>query len=332
MPKSEYILSDERLRKESEDAFFRRVMAKYCEDESKKLLSELEAEPKKPSLSVIDGMISKIRKKKNRRAAFSVLKRVTNGVAMLVLAAVIVFAGAVTASADVRSSLAEFTSRWSSYKDLTGKGFDLNGSDLENFSVNYAIGWNFDVPKYVKLRSNDSVFGGTVAKPSSKYFIGYSYNTSMPYAICNDNSYTIVYDSNVDHPIKGILSLDESGNAIFYPYYRDNNDNLFVVCERNESSENEFENNLYLSLPNKDKIKVQPFYIYLALSDRNGEGRSFLDFDELNPGSSHFFEAEIRFDIIFISAFAQNEDEQVSGTFAIGEFSDIEAINVIKKY
>ncbi len=46
MPKSEYILSDERLRKESEDAFFRRVMAKYCEDESKKLLSELEAEPK----------------------------------------------------------------------------------------------------------------------------------------------------------------------------------------------------------------------------------------------------------------------------------------------
>jgi len=70
MPKSEYILSDERLRKEAEDAFFRRVMAKYCEGESKKLLSELEAEPKKPSLSVIDGMISKIRKKKNRRAAF----------------------------------------------------------------------------------------------------------------------------------------------------------------------------------------------------------------------------------------------------------------------
>lgn len=332
MPKSEYILSDERLRREAEDAFFRRVMAKYCEDESKKLLSELEAEPKKPNLSVIDGMISKIRKKKNRRAAFSVLKRITNGVAMLVLAAVIVFAGAVTASADVRSSLAEFTSRWEKFESISENKFDLNGEDVKSFTVNYATGWNFDSEGSIKIKHESKIFGGTVYLPSSRYFVNYTYGIdNYPAAVCNDNTYTVSYDDSA-MPIKGIITSDENGDAVFYPYYNKNGNNLFMVCKRNEDSENEFKENLYLALPDGEKVKVQPFCVNLHYFDDNSGYAKEPVVSDFSSSGSDYLEVEIKLQDLTVWPFCDGEGEEIWGTRASAFFESLESVTVTKEY
>lgn len=334
MLNSERTFSRKSLYEDLEDSFFRNIMAIYCENESEKLLEEMKSSCEKPENAA---SISKIYRRVHRSAsltsAFRVLKKITDRVALLVLAAVIVFASAVTVSAEVRSSVADFTSRWSAYKDLSGEPFDLGGSDIQNFTVNYATVWNFDSPGYTKLRGGEIVFGGMVAPPTSNYFIGYSYFSDSPAAICTSSSYLISPLVGSELIVKGIITTDEFGDAVFYPYYSDVGDNLLMICERNEDSEKYYESRTHLALPDGTKAHVQPFKMYLSLINggENG-GRYFPSLDEICTGSSDFIEAEITFDSISVSASGVNSDEPVSDPSALGEFFSYDDIKILKVY
>ena len=331
MPDSGRTFSRKSLYEDLEDSFFRNIMAIYCENESEKLLEEMKSSCEKPENAA---SISKIYRKVHRSAsltsAFRVLRKITDRVALLVLAAVIIFAGAVTASAEVRSSLADFTSRWSAYKDLSGEPFDLGGSDIQNFTVNYATVWNFDSPGYTKLRGGEIVFGGMVAPPTSNYFIGYSYFSDSPAAICTSSSYLISPLVGSELIVKGIITTDEFGDAVFYPYYSDVGDNLLMICERNEDSEKYYESRTHLALPDGTKAHVQPFKMYLSLINggENG-GRYFPSLDEICTASSNFIEAEITFNSISISASGTNSDEPVREPSALGEFFSYDDIKIL---
>lgn len=334
MPDSGRTFSQKSLYEDLEDSFFRNIMAVYCEKESEKLLEEMKSSSEKPeNLSPINKIYRKLHRSKNLAAAFRVAKKVTDRVALLVLAAVIVFASAVTVSAEVRSSLADFTSRWSAYKDLSGEPFDLGGSDIQNFTVNYATVWNFDSPGYTKLRGGETIFGGEVAPTTSNYFIGYSYFNKSPAAICTDSSYVITPKIGSKLIIKGIITTDSFGYVVFYPYYSDVGDNLFLICERNEDSEEYYESRTHLNLPDGTEARVQPFEMFLALADggENG-GRHFPSLDEIRTGSSDFIEAEISFYGISVEASGVNSDEPVTDTSALGEFFSYDDIKILKVY
>ena len=171
MLNSERIFSDSRTLNAIEDTFFRRAMAIYCENESKKVMSELEASDTEPKRSAapVSRIFAKLRRQSGFSNAFRIAKKVTDRVALLVLAAVIVFAGAVTASADVRSSLAEFTSRWGTFTNIGDESFDLDGEDVKSFSVDYATGWNFDLDGPRNIANVEKIFGGEIIGASSRY-------------------------------------------------------------------------------------------------------------------------------------------------------------------
>lgn len=332
MLNSDRTLSQKNLHDDLEDSIFRGIMAEYCENESAKLLCEADsaAAPKNPSY--INRLFAKFRRGKNFSAAFHIAKRITDRVALLVLAAVIVFAGAVTASADVRSSLAEFTSRWSKFENISENKFDLNGEDVKSFTVNYATGWNFDSGEYKKIRHESKIFGGTVYLPSSRYFVNYTYGTdSYPAAICNDNTYTVSYDDSAA-PIKGIIASDENGDAVFYPYYNKNGDNLFMVCKRDEDAENEFKKNLYLALPNGEKVKVQPFCVNLHYFDDDSGYAKEPVVSDFSASGSDYLEVEIKLQNLTVWPFCDGEGEEIWGTRASAFFKNLESVTVTKEY
>lgn len=336
MLNSERTFSRKSLYEDLEDSFFRNIMAIYCENESEKLLEEMKSSCEKPENAV---SISKIYRRVHRSAsltsAFRVLRKITDRVALLVLAAVIIFAGAVTASAEVRSSLAEFTSRWSNFKDISGKAFDLGGDDIKNFTVNYVVGWNFDSNGYKKIIDKSKVLGGTVYAPASSYYVSYDLNSDKySRVICNDNSYTISYEKN-SAPIKGILTADENGNAVFYPYYRDTLDNFFIVCERSKDWENYFEKNTHIALPDGTKAHVQPFGIQLLIRSLDEDGHDlsyFPDFNSICSENSDYLEVEIKFDFIGVSPYSMAEDDEISDTSAYAPIDDLSLIKVVKLY
>ena len=336
MLNSERIFSDSRTRAGIEDAFFHRAMALYCENESKKVIAEMEADrtERESNAKPLERIFAKLRRERGFSSAFRIAKKVTDRVALLVLAAVIVFAGAVTASADVRSSLAEFTSRWGTFKNMAGETFNLNGEDVKSFSVNYVLGWNFDSDGYKKIVHESKVFGGIVYLPSSSYYVNYTYGiNNYPAAICNGNSYRISYEEPT--PIKGIITTNRNGNATFYPYYNENGDNLYIVCEREEYTEYDFEKNTHLYLPDGTEAKVQPFGIGLNVfkyDPNGGDAGSTSNFDEICPENSGFVEAEIMFEDISVFPRAVSEDDGIFDTRALGlvhSFDDITVTKVI---
>lgn len=334
MLNSERTFSRKSLYEDLEDSFFRNIMAIYCENESEKLLEEMKSSCEKPeNAASISKIYRRVHRSKNLAAVFRVAKKVTDRVALLVLAAVIVFASAVTVSAEVRSSVADFTSRWSAYKDLSGEPFDLGGSDIQNFTVNYATVWNFDSPGYTKLRGGEVVFGGMVAPPTSNYFIGYSYFSDHPTATCTSSSYLISPLAGSKLIVKGIITTNIFGYVIFYPYYSDVGDNLLMICERNEDSEKYYESRTHLALPDGTEARVQPIEMYLALANggENG-GMYFPSLDEICTASSNFIEAEITFDSISVSASGVNSDEPVADTTARGKFFSYDDIKILKVY
>lgn len=334
MLNSERTFSRKSLYEDLEDSFFRNIMAIYCENESEKLLEEMKSSCEKPeNAASISKIYRRVRRSASLTSAFRVLRKITDRVALLVLAAVIIFAGAVTASAEVRSSLAEFTSRWSAYKDLSGEPFDLGGSDIQNFTVNYATVWNFDSPGYTKLRGGETIFGGEVAPTASSYYIGYSYVNTDSTIDCTDISYLITPLTNSELVVKGIISTNSLNNVIFYPYYNDNGDNLLMVCSRDEDSEQLFESRTHLALPDGTEAHVQPFGIYLSLADggENG-GRYAFSLDDIRTGTSNFIEAEIKFDSIYVCGITHNENDPIYGTRAYGEILSFNDIKILNSY
>ncbi len=337
MLNSERIFSDSRTRAGIEDAFFRRAMAIYCENESKKVIAELEAsgEEAKVSAKPLFGIFAKLRRERGFSSAFRIAKKVTDRVALLVLAAVIVFAGAVTASADVRSSLAEFTSRWGTFTNIGDESFDLDGEDVKSFSVDYATGWNFDSEGTRNIAKDEIIFGGEVIGASSRYYINYDIdmNGNGP-TICNDNTYCISYDDNSDpYPIKGIIAENDYGNAVFYPYYNDNGDNLYMICKRDETAERIFKESSELALPDGTSAKVQPFYINMWCLDLENDDGSLVSptMSDFSSDGHQYVEAEIVFKSITVWPFCDGEGEEIWGTRAYGDFN-LSNVNILNRF
>lgn len=337
MLNSERIFSDSRTRAGIEDAFFRRAMSIYCENESKKVTAELEASGEEAEVSAkpLFGIFAKLRRERGFSSAFRVAKKVTDRVALLVLAAVIVFAGAVTASADVRSSLAEFTSRWGTFTNIGDESFDLDGEDVKSFSVDYATGWNFDSEGTRNIAKDEIIFGGEVIGASSRYYINYDIdmNGNGP-TICNDNTYCISYDDNSDpYPIKGIIAENDYGNAVFYPYYNDNGDNLYMICKRDETAESIFKESSELALPDGTSAKVQPFYINMWCLDLEGSDGSLVSptMSDFSSDGHQYVEAEIVFKSITVWPFCDGEGEEIWGTRAYGDFY-LSNVNILNQF
>lgn len=108
MPDKEYHLSEAALKEEASDLAFKRIMAVYCEIESKKILEEMkkregDKEQETVDIRKIDRLISSCEKKDNARYLFSVSKKLFAWVASFVLVCGISVASAMAASADVRN-------------------------------------------------------------------------------------------------------------------------------------------------------------------------------------------------------------------------------------
>ena len=337
MLNSERIFSDSRTLNAIEDTFFRRAMAIYCENESKKVMSELEASDTEPKRSAapVSRIFAKLRRQSGFSNAFRIAKKITDRVALFVLAVVIIFVGAVTASADVRSSLAEFTSRWGTFTNIAEEPFDLDGEDVKSFSVDYATGWNFDSEGTRNIANGKKIFGGEIIGASSRYYINYDIdmNGNGP-TICNDNTYCISYDDSSDpYPIKGIITEDEYGDAVFYPYYNDSGDNLYMICKRDETAENIFKESSELALPDGTSAKVQPFYINMWCLDLEGSDGSLVHptMSDFSSDGHQYVEAEIVFKSITVWPFCDGEGEEIWGTRAYGDFN-LSNVNILNRF
>ena len=330
MLNSERIFSDSRTRAGIEDAFFRRAMAIYCENESKKVIAEMEADrtERESNAKPLERIFAKLRRERGFSSAFRIAKKVTDRVALLVLAAVIVFAGAVTASADVRSSLAEFTSRWGKFTNIGDESFDLDGEDVKSFRVKYSTVWNFDSDGTRNISQGDYIFGGEVTETYSNYFINYTVGSdAYGPTICSENNYTIRYNED-SAPIKGVILKDESGIPMFYPYYNDNGDNFYMVCRRTEDEEKAFKEKMILSLPDGTEVKVQPVNIVLFMYNEAYDPDLISKLFE----KSDCAEVEIKPSVIFVSGYNVSEDEELWGTGAVGEIKNLDDVNVIKTF
>ena len=84
MLNSERIFSDSRTLNAIEDTFFRRAMAIYCENESKKVMSELEASDTEPKRSAapVSRIFAKLRRQSGFSNAFRIAKKITDRVAL----------------------------------------------------------------------------------------------------------------------------------------------------------------------------------------------------------------------------------------------------------
>lgn len=222
---------------------------------------------------------------------------------------------------------------WANFTDIAGGGIDRTGEDVKGLILNYAVGWNFDHSAYVKIYHDDRFFGGTILFPTSTYEIYYGNDPSTLF--CTDNSYTIFYNDfmSSETTIKGIITTNDLDEPVFYPYYNDSGDNLFMVCERTADYEGSFEAATHLALPDGTEAHVQPFELSLVLAGggENG-GRSLPSIDEIRTGSSDFIEAEIKFDSISVSGIAHNGSEPIYGTWASGEILSLDDIEVLKEY
>lgn len=113
MSEKEYHLSEAVLDEELADLAFKKVMARYCEIESEKILEEMklheEVDKEQESVDIrkIDKLISSCEHKDNAKYLFSVSKKVFAWVASLILVCGISLTSVVVASAEAREYVFE---------------------------------------------------------------------------------------------------------------------------------------------------------------------------------------------------------------------------------
>lgn len=113
MSEKEYHLSEAVLDEELADLAFKKVMARYCEIESEKILEEMklheEVDKEQESVDIrkIDKLISSCEHKDNAKYLFSVSKKVFAWVASLILVCGISLTSVVVASAEARDYVFE---------------------------------------------------------------------------------------------------------------------------------------------------------------------------------------------------------------------------------
>ena len=102
-----YGLSKKAMTEKYEDLVFTRLMAVYAEDESARILAEIEKENITANASGIKKIFDREERKENLAVLWKYSKKVINFVAMVVFVAIVSLSSVVVASADVREAVAE---------------------------------------------------------------------------------------------------------------------------------------------------------------------------------------------------------------------------------
>lgn len=113
MSEKEYYLSEAVLDEELADLAFKKVMARYCEIESEKILEEMKSheevdkEQESVDVSKVDKLFSSIERKNNIRSVFSASRKIFAAVASIILVCAISVSSVIIASAEARDYVFE---------------------------------------------------------------------------------------------------------------------------------------------------------------------------------------------------------------------------------
>lgn len=113
MSEKEYHLSEAVLDEELADLAFKKVMARYCEIESEKILEEMklreevDKEQESVDVSKVDKLFSSIERKDNIRSVFSASRKIFAAVASIILVCAISVSSVIIASAEARDYVFE---------------------------------------------------------------------------------------------------------------------------------------------------------------------------------------------------------------------------------
>ena len=140
-----YGLSDKYIKEQYEDLLFRKVMAKYAENESRKVEEEITEE--KGDSKKLSKLFAKKERRETAKTLYKYGKKLTVFVAMVVLAGVISVSTAVYAFEDVRENVAEYLYSMV-IKDLGNKLDISSGWSADPRSQRYILSY---VPKGFNL-------------------------------------------------------------------------------------------------------------------------------------------------------------------------------------
>lgn len=114
----------------------------------------------------------------------------------------------------------------------------------------------------------------------------------------------------------------------FYPYYNTFGDNLYMVCKYDANSKQIFKDSLYLTLPNNEQVKVQPFFVgvYMYNMDDNSKLKN------LFTGTSQYLEIEAKLTSLNICGYSMSEDDEIWGTYGNCNIKSFEDINVLRTF
>lgn len=242
---------------------------------------------------------------------------------------------AISESRSEESAGNSFRERWSGFTDLSGRPFDLDGTAIQSFNLNYALGWNFDQEGYQKIVADSEVGGYTVGTASSSYSIWYQQNR----VDCIANSYSL----SRGQLMKGILKTNENVTD-FYPYPNETGDNFLFLCERTEATEQEFIEASTIVLADGRAVSVQPIPIRIAVPKDVGDGtflssstleklvgKTLVPVDHLD---TVYLEAEVRFEpgSIEFHLIYEGYGDVIHGTEASGFVENVEQDIIITDF
>ncbi|MBQ6700817.1 MAG: DUF4367 domain-containing protein [Oscillospiraceae bacterium] len=235
MSDKDYHLSEAVLNEEAADLAFKRIMAVYCEVESKKILEEMkerEGDKKQETVDVrkIDKLISSCENKDNAKHLFSVSKKVFAWVASVVLICGLSITSAVVASADAREYVFELAMvEMEKYTDIQIVRKD---SFEEEFFAEAEYIPTYVPAGYILDKSSCNVDKNTAY---IKYVNG---NKKIFFEYCKaDSANTIQIDTENAYQSKNI-EINNNPATVYYKDYLpnevkyiiwQNNDSVFVI-------------------------------------------------------------------------------------------------------
>lgn len=236
MSEKEYQLSEAVLNEELADLAFKKVMARYCEIESEKILEEMELrkeeekEQESVDVSKVDKLFSSVERKDNIKSVFSASRKIFAAVASIILICAISVSSAIIASAEVRDYVFELVfTEMEKYTDIQivkkGPSAEALHSEMEYIPTYIPSGFTLN-----KDKSYSDKNGSSLQYTNNKMFLVFEY--------CDADSYDEIHVDTEN--AYGSRNIEISGNPaiVYYKEYSYNglkyiiwqiNDSVFVI-------------------------------------------------------------------------------------------------------
>lgn len=169
---------------------------------------------------------------------------------MILLVVLLVACGASTPPSS--SSQPQF---WDGLYDMAGNHFDFEQQEtiLNNFEVNYALGWALDNPEYQTIKTDDMVAGYKVSLARSSYSVQH-FEGKPPSTMAERNEYCL---NTRDKPLSGIVIFG-ADLLCFFPYPKEDGENFLLLSEADDISKQKFTERSTLTLEDGQTIAIQP--------------------------------------------------------------------------